>query len=251
MMPVSEGDLHAFIDGALDPSRRAEVEAYLEAHPEIAERFAGYDRDAQALRAALDPVAREPVPTALSLRAETRERRRGPSAWMGVAAAILLVFGGSAGWWLRAWSEPPAGGIQTLAQEAAANYALFAGDHQRPVEIRATADLISWTSDRTGRSPVLPDLSASGYRLMGGRVVSTAHGPGLMLMYDNDQGSRLVIFSRPMKIEREAPMVKLDGDHLAGWSWSSQGMGYSLVGSLPPDRLHPLADEIRRQTTGS
>lgn len=29
--------------------------------------------------------------------------------------------------------------------------------------------------------------------------------------------------------------------------WTSDRMGYSLVGSLPPEMLHPLADGIRQQ----
>lgn len=250
MMAVSEDDLHAFVDGQLEPSRRAEVEAYLAAHPAMAERFAAYGRDARALRDAFAPIAREPLPARLGLRPGPAARRR-PALWMGLAAAILLLLGGTGGWWLRDWAPPASGGIALLAQEAAANYRLFATDRQRPVEVRAPADLALWSSERIGRAPVLPDLSAAGYRMMGGRVVSTDHGAALMLMYDDDKGSRLVVFSRPMQIERDAPMARLDTAPLAGWSWSSNGMGYSLVGSLPPDILHPLADEIRRQIAKS
>lgn len=35
-----------------------------------------------------------------------------------------------------------------------------------------------------------------------------------------------------------------------GWAWATDGMGYSLVGSLPSDVLHPLADDVRRQIGG-
>jgi anti-sigma factor RsiW len=31
------------------------------------------------------------------------------------------------------------------------------------------------------------------------------------------------------------------------FTWSMDGIGYSLVGTLPADLLHPLADEVRAQ----
>jgi anti-sigma factor RsiW len=98
-----------------------------------------------------------------------------------------------------------------------------------------------------GRRPILPDLSKSGYRLMGGRVVSTPHGAGLMLMYDNDKGTRLVMLSRPMVVDQNRTMTPHSEGNVDGWSWASNGMGYSLAGGLPNDALHPLADDIRRQ----
>ena len=36
--PITEDDLHAYVDGALEPEREAEVAAYLEAHPNVARR---------------------------------------------------------------------------------------------------------------------------------------------------------------------------------------------------------------------
>jgi hypothetical protein len=32
-----------------------------------------------------------------------------------------------------------------------------------------------------------------------------------------------------------------------GYAWAEKGIGYSLVGEIPSDLLHPLANEIRRQ----
>ena len=36
--PITDDELHAYIDGQLDDARRAEVAAYLAAHPELAAR---------------------------------------------------------------------------------------------------------------------------------------------------------------------------------------------------------------------
>lgn len=249
--PIAEDDLHAYVDGLLDEPRRAEVSAYFEAHPEVAARFASYSEHRADLRAALDPVAEEPVPTRLNLMHVVAAGRGNRSpVWKSAAAAILLfVIGGFGGWVLHGALQPPSEGVAALAREATDNFVTYASDIVRPVELRSddAVALVEWATQRMGRKPVLPDLSESGYRMMGGRIVSTPHGAGLMLMYDNDRGSRLVMLSRPMKVDQNRRMIPHMAGNVAGWSWATKGMGYSIVGSLPSDELHSLADDIRQQ----
>jgi anti-sigma factor RsiW len=52
---------------------------------------------------------------------------------------------------------------------------------------------IAWVSQRFGCSVAVPDLSGSGYRSIGGRLVATAHGPAALAMHDDDHGTRLVL----------------------------------------------------------
>lgn len=251
--PITEDDLHAYVDRALDEARDAEISAYLEAHPDIADRIKSYDTQRRDLRAALDPVADEPVPSRLNLAhmIEARSQRMLAPWRMAAAATLLLVAGGSGGWLLHGLYRPFSEGVAALAQEATNSYSVYASDRVRPVELRAehAAELVDWASQRMGRKPVLPDLSQSGYRFMGGRIISTPHGAGLMLMYDDDRGTRLVMFTRPMAVDQDRSMAAHSEGDIGGWSWASDGMGYSLVGSLPTDVLHPLADEVRRQTS--
>lgn len=250
--PITEDDLNGFIDGTLDPDRRAEVSAYLDAHPDVAQRIALYGEQRDMLRAAFAPVIEEPVPTELDLSRMIEERRRPRQAprWVMAAAAVLLVCaGGISGWSLRGMAVPPTEGVQALAREAAASYAAYAPDQVRPVEIRASDrdTLAAWTTKRVGRPVAIPDLTAAGYRLMGGRVVPTEHGPAALFMYDDDRGTRLVMLARPMRSERDMPMAPHTQGDLNGLAWADRGLGYSLVGAVAPDRLHPLADEVRRQ----
>ena len=65
--PITEEDLHAWMDGLLDPEREGEVRAYLDAHPDVAARFEGYRACDAALRACLADVAEEPVPARLDV----------------------------------------------------------------------------------------------------------------------------------------------------------------------------------------
>lgn len=250
--PIMEEDLHGFVDDALAPERRREVEAYLAAHPDVASRVAGYARQNDTLRAALAPIAEEPLPPELDLaRMIARQHRPRPlPRWaMAAAAAVLLSIGGAGGWSMRGDARG-AEGIVAVAQEAADNYAVYAPDRNHPVELRAAdrAELASWTTQQLGRAVGVPDLTASGYRFMGGRVVSTGHGPAAMYMYDDDRGMRLVMLARVMQgADQNAPMTPHGSGAINGFAWADDGLGYSLVGPAQADRLHPVADEIRRQ----
>jgi anti-sigma factor RsiW len=184
------------------------------------------------------------------------EARRGfrRKAWFGdwramAAGALLLLASGASGWFLHGSSAPEVGGIAALAREAADNYTVYSPDHIRPVELKADArdELVSWISNRLQRSVAVPDLSASGYRFMGGRLVATAHGPAALFFYDDDHGTRLAMLVRPMAVDKDTAMSEHSLDGTGGVAWSDNGLGYSLVGPAPPSLLHPLADEARRQ----
>jgi anti-sigma factor RsiW len=249
--PITEDDLHAYVDHALEPERRAEVESYLGAHPDVAKRIAAFAGQRDLLRAALAPIANEPVPADLNLERIIENRRRRPSrfSW-AIAAMLLLSIGGVSGWSVRGTLQPLAGGVTALAQEAADSYNVFAPDRVRPVELRApdSAQLVQWVSSRLHQPVNVPDLAASGYRLMGGRLVATSHGPAAMFMYDDDRGSRIVLLTRPMSsADQNAPMTPQSKGNVAGFAWADGGIGYSLVGQAPMETLWPIANEVRQQ----
>ena len=251
--PITEDDLHAFVDNALEPERRAEVATYLESHPDVAKRIADDSDQRSLLRTALAPIAQEPVPTSLNLSRiiESRRRPRMPGRW--ATAAMLLVslgVGGLGGWVTRGSLPGPSAGLVALAQEATDSYRVYAPDHIRPVELRAadSDQLVRWISSRLHQQVKVPDLSASGYRLMGGRLVATSHGPAAMFMYDDDHGSRVVVLTRSMSsADQNAPMTAQSKGDVSGFSWADDGFGYSVVGPGSPDVLRPVANEVRRQ----
>ena len=65
--PITEDDLHAYVDLALDAARHGEVERYLARHEDVAARVAGYRKDRDLLRNAFARVAEEPVPSRLNV----------------------------------------------------------------------------------------------------------------------------------------------------------------------------------------
>lgn len=248
---ISEDDLHAFVDGLLNAREVSEVEAWLAQHPDQRARVDGYTRDRAALRAALEPIAHEPIPSELDIHriAAGRGRFQWRSAIQIAAALTLTVGGGSAGWLLRGAMEPPKAGIASLAREASQNYVVYAPDRNRPVELGADArqTLISWGSERLARAIGIPDLGKAGFAFLGGRLVATPHGPAMLAMYSGRQGTRLAIMVRDMEIDRDAPMAERSEDGIGAVSWAHKGVGYSLVGPRSASSLHPIADIARAQ----
>lgn len=247
--PITEDDLHAYVDRVLEPELQAEVASYLAEHPDVARRVSAFSDQRNLLRAALAPIADEPLPPELNLSRMIESRRQRLPVWWAVAAMLMLSLGGVGGWVIRGSLQASPVGLAALAQEAADSYKVYAPDRVRPVEMRATdsAQLVQWVSNRLKQPVTLPDLTGSGYRLMGGRLIATSHGPAAMFMYDDDRGDRLVVLTRPMKSEQSAPMAPHSGGDVSGFAWADGGMGYSLVGQAAAEALKPIANEVRRQ----
>jgi anti-sigma factor RsiW len=82
--PVGEDDLHAYIDGQLEVSRRHAVERHLAENPEAARRVAAYQAQREALRAAFATRTEEPLPPRLTLASIIGQRsRRRRTPWPG------------------------------------------------------------------------------------------------------------------------------------------------------------------------
>jgi anti-sigma factor RsiW len=237
--PIGEDDLHAYVDGFLDPDRRSAVERYLGAHPEAAARVAGWQAASQALRDAVAWKGREPVPEGLSIARllEARVARPGWAPWQAAASG--------AGWFAHGPSAPQ--GIMSVGMEAVAAQRVFASDPMRPVEfgMEHEPQMVTWLSDRLGRSVSPPDLSQSGYRLVGGRLLATQQGPACMFLYSNSQGDRITLFIRPMEQRSmNAPMQQLHENDATGFVWAHDGLGIGLVGSEPMPVLHTLSTQV-------
>ncbi len=67
MRPFSDVDLHAFVDGQVNPERRALIDAYLKATPAEAARVDLWRRQNEAIRSVFAGAASEPVPLWLTI----------------------------------------------------------------------------------------------------------------------------------------------------------------------------------------
>jgi anti-sigma factor RsiW len=248
--PISEAELHAWIDGQLAPERQSAVHRYLQEQPDVARRVTAWRDQREALRAALSPVAAEPIPPRLGLDRLIQQRlapRRLP--WRAAASALLAFgLGGAGGWFLHGGQPPPAAAITLMAQQAVANHVVYTADRRRPTELGAQQrdDLARWVSNRLNHQVAPPDLSADGYNYMGGRLAATSDGPAGLFMYDGPQGVRLTVFVLPLNAEASMPIQQVDFEQVEGFAWIEKGVGYTVVAKLPPPELRHIAELVRQ-----
>lgn len=253
--PIDENDLQAYVDGAIEPARRRMVEAYLAHEHASAERVARQIAERAALREALAPIAGEQMPARLDVaRLVSRRSQRLPiagrrSLQLVAAAVVLFGLGAASGYQLHAARQPAQAGVSALAREAADSFRVHAIDPERPVEIDAAgkAELVRWFSERLQSPVAVPDLLVAGYQFLGGRLVTTPHGPAALFVYADTGGGKLAVLVRPMAIEKNTRMSEHVHGALGSVAWADNGIGYGLVGAAAPGQLHPLADEVRRQ----
>ncbi|MGE4281745.1 MAG: anti-sigma factor [Magnetospirillum sp.] len=244
---LGDDDLHAYVDGLLDQDGRDRVEARLADNPDQALRVRLWQDQNDGLRRLFDPVLDEPIPPRLlpaAIRSHTWQKRRLTA--LRVAAALALVLaGGGGGWWLRGQSSTEA----QVAREALAAHVVYVADQRRPVEVPGSErdQMATWLSKRLGAKMNVPDLSASGYQLVGGRLLPAENGAAALYMYENSLGQRLTLYVRraPDDGGKDLRFQGRDGT-LAG-VWTQGPFGCALSGPLPREDLEPLARQVWKQ----
>ena len=195
-LPVSDEDLQAYADGQLAGSRREAVEQALARDPSLGARVGAIREQNVELRHAVDPWLAERVPPRLIAAAEgPTHRGMLRRAWPALAAAATLVAGIGIGWLARDVVLERAGTPTSFAQEAAFTHALYSAEQRRPVEVWANeeASLARWLTRRTGTSVHITDLTAHGFTLVGGRLLSGNQKPAGLLMYENADKQRITL----------------------------------------------------------
>jgi DNA-directed RNA polymerase specialized sigma24 family protein len=73
--PLTEGELHRFVDDLLDLRRKDEIAALLAARPDMSRRASEWRRQSERLRRAFEPLLREPLPLLLNFTTPERSDR--------------------------------------------------------------------------------------------------------------------------------------------------------------------------------
>jgi anti-sigma factor RsiW len=245
--PIGDDDLQAWADRRMPLDRRDAIEAYLAAHPEVVTRMARYAVHDAGLTAALQPKFEEPIPARLRIETLLAGRRSRMTAHLARAAGLLLMtgLGAAAGWIGHSWTTE---GTQLRAAtvNAVAAYETYTVEARHPVEVRADegAHLVQWISNRLERPITPPDLSPLGWRLMGGRVLPTAHAPAAQMMYDDDHGTRLTVYLQPMDIDGEEFRYSQQGD-IRTIVWAERRLALVVTGKVTQARLMAVAQRVR------
>lgn len=244
--PITDEDLHAYVDDRLDAASREAVGRHLAANPALQRRVADWAAQRTALQAAFAPALRDPVPPELNpasvMEAQWRQRQRRASWRVAASVALALLAGGGAGWLARGQAMPE---VTRLGIEAASAYRVFANDSAHATEVADRTALTGWMTQTLGRRIVLPDLSAQGYHLLGGRILAAMYGPAAQLVYQGSDDTRITIYVQPMRVGTEAPMRPVVARAVDGYAWIDRQVGYSVLSDGPRAGLHGLADTVR------
>ncbi|MHA6642325.1 anti-sigma factor family protein [Mesorhizobium sp. A623] len=248
---ITEHDLHAYADGALDGPARAAIEAYLAENPLAAEDIDGWRRQNETLHALYGHVAAEPVPARLNVYRIERESRIRTGRWsrMAAAAVLLLAVGTAAGWYGRDFFAPAAPAQIALVDEAMEAHRVYSGEVVHPVEVWGGQKdhLQAWLSKRLDRTLTIPDLRADGLTLVGGRLLPATDGPAAQFMYEDDTGHRVTLYVIPAKEGRETSFRYASFDRLEAFFWTDETISCALVGDLPRQRLQEIATQAYKQ----
>lgn len=242
-----DDDLHAYVDGSLDASGRDRVAAWLVDNPDQAERVRSWQEQNEGLRRLFDPVLDEAIPPALlpaAIRARAWYRRRNAALRMAAAVALVLA-GGGGGWWLRGQTSTEA----MVAREALAAHVVYVADQRRPVEVPGSEreQMAAWLSKRLGAKMDVPDLSASGFQLVGGRLLPAENGAAALYMYENSLGQRLTLYVRRAQDDGGKDLRFQGRDGTLAGVWTQGPFGCALSGPLPRQDLEPLARQVWKQ----
>ena len=243
--PVTEADLHAYVDRALPQARVAEVEAYLAERPDEAARVASYREQAQALRREFERVLDEPLPERF-----TSPRRAKVALRRYAAVAGWLALGGAIGWELNAYTGARQVEAGAWARRAAMAHVTYSPEVRHPVEVGADqeAHLVAWLSKRLGTPLKIPHLGGVGYSLVGGRLLPGDRGPVAQFMYQDARGVRLTLYVRAnLDTTRETAFRFSQEQGISVFYWLDKRLGYALSGEIDRNDLLRVADAVYKQ----
>jgi anti-sigma factor RsiW len=248
--PVTEDELHAYVDGELPADRREAVAAWLAEHPNEAATVAAWRAQAEAIRARYGGVVDEPIPERLQLEQILRRDRSRP--WKGIAAAaaiVAFIAGGGAGWFARALAVPPyhhhTGTITADALEA---YRLYVVEVRHPVEVPGSErpHLTQWLTKRLGYQQRIPDLSTVGLKLVGGRLLPGPNGAAAFYMYEGPSGERYTLYCS--KVASPETGLRFEGGkQSAAFYWVDDKVGYVVAGPDQREKLEQITKLIYDQ----
>jgi anti-sigma factor RsiW len=242
--PLTDEDLLAYAhdDAAPDTGLADRVAA----DPAARATLAAWRAQDAALGALYQPVAAEPVPARLTdvlRRAEAAPPTPG-FGWLRQTAAALaiLAVGAGAGWMARdATRVTPE--LASLQMDALQAHDTFVAEVRHPVEVLASDSehLNTWMSKRMGRDMQPPDFAATGFALLGGRIVPSAQGPAAFYMYEDAQGQRVTLYILPRgQGDSTAFQFAQDGATQTVF-WMDEGLSCAVVGNMPRDVLNAIA----------
>ncbi|SDD29643.1 anti-sigma factor family protein [Paraburkholderia lycopersici] len=270
--PVTQDEIHAYVDGTLSEARRADVERELERNPDLATRASDFFALNNLLHERYDRVLNEPLPARLRIAAPSRETQKARAAanWPRFAGlAATLVLGVGIGWGTHygmsttsisggapdggALHAVSADGTERFARQAALAHVVYMPTVARPDTMGDSQeqDFVKWLASRLGTNVHAPMLSRSGFELSGGRLLPGDDGGEVaQFMYHDAQGERVTLCISHRKTSANTTAFKLYQDGPVNvFYWVDGDFGYALSGGIDRKALLQLAHDVYAQLT--
>ncbi|ACI97709.1 anti-sigma factor family protein [Rhodospirillum centenum] len=242
---IDEFDLHAYLDGQLEPRREAAVRAFIEANPATRERMRAYAEQMLLLRmsqAEGEADGREAAALPVMRHLLARWQRSRPRERALRAAVGLLLFG--AGWIAAELSDRmPALVLPAYAQDALAVHEALGGADAKVIEAAGVRqeEVSRWLSARMGEPVKLPELHMIGLRLVGATLEDGDQGMSGMLVYEDRTGRRVTLAMVP---EESAGPDQLELSEVHGYvvgCWRGKNFAYALVARTSETQVAQIA----------
>jgi anti-sigma factor RsiW len=246
--PITEADLHAYIDDQLSVQRRIEVEAHLSRHPEMAARMMSDLRGRDELRLALaDQTVVERTATHDAARRLSGALSREVlfSRLQRVAAvAAFMAFGwfghaefSSIGIGASIASAPPPAYVDDAAR--AHNTALVRSSmHSQPGQPNYDREEI-----RSATAIVVPDLP-QGWQVMDVQIFPSTYGPSVEMAIRSDRLGTLSLFAVRPGSFNVRPTTVVARNEVTAVYWQIGEVAYALVGKAESRALEEAAASL-------
>lgn len=255
--PISNDDLHDYIDGRLDPVASALIARRIADDPELAKRASAYRAQADGMHGLYDGILDEPTPSRLleTLRdGKPAAARARPRRILALAAsfAACVVAGGGLGWWGNEMLGKTTDNllnpfvqqavlVHRLSESEAPQSAQFVGDSLNENDEVFPTDFLSPPFQTPLRAVT---LSGTDFRPVALKTINGPTDPAMQFLYE-DAGANLVsLYVRSTKSGPNVPFQSLEADGHTALFWLDGPLVYVLVGQISEAEMLALARKV-------
>lgn len=247
--PIDDLDLQAYVDGRLDrdPQRKAQVEAYLDSHPEIRERVHLDRIIAGRIREEYGDIPNDP-PASRLMEILTRETpgQAGARPRAKLVAAALILMAALSGWGIGRFGAPSDAPRPNLAE----GLERHRGASDAPASAAAARPVAMSPGQRRGDDTMLtmqaPDLSALGYELEGTESREGRTRYRTNLFYRDREGDLItIVLERPKQPADTSPTVRRLDDVQSAY-WQDGNLTVLVIGDRIEANLQTIKSAVDR-----
>jgi anti-sigma factor RsiW len=248
-------DIHMALDGEMPPEDRDDYEAWLNANPEMRAANSRFAVDRARLQEVFGQVADEQVPERLTrlLSDERQHQASWKSWWRAAAVAAALIASAGVGYVAAIYGQrPEESGLDKIVEQALQAHVMYAAEKLHVVEVGADQrdHLVGWLSKRVGINLVAPDLTAEGFKLVGGRLLPASGKPAAQFMYQDHEGTRVSLYVTTDAGAGEIGFRLYEEEGARTFYWTDNGFCYAVSGAISENSLLALANIAYRQLLG-